>query len=74
MGATSAGDISGVPDPWPAMRVIAAGAMRLTLMPWAAPASVALRVSPITAALAVAYEVLVGSPSMPVDVVITMRP
>ena len=43
-------------------------------MPWAAPASVALRVSPITAALAVAYEVLVGSPSIPVDVVITMRP
>ena len=56
------------------MRVIAAGAMRFTLMPCAAPAAVRLRVSPITAALAVAYDVLAGSPSIPVEVVITMRP
>ena len=36
------------------MRVKAAGAMRLTLMPCATPAVVRLRVSPMTAALAVA--------------------
>ncbi len=48
--------------------------MRLTLIPWETPAVVRLRVSPMTAALAVAYEVLAGSPNIPVDVVITMRP
>jgi hypothetical protein len=35
---------------------------------------VRLRVSPITPALAVAYERLPSSPKMPVDVVITIRP
>ena len=38
----------------PAMRVIAAGAMTLILMPWCAPAVARLRVSPMTPALAVA--------------------
>ena len=38
----------------PAMRVNAAGAMTLTLMPCAAPAVVRLRVSPMTPPLAVA--------------------
>ena len=56
------------------MRVNAAGAMRLTLMPCSAPAVVRLRVSPMTAAFAVAYERLCGSPNIPEDVVITMRP
>ena len=40
-------------DP-PAIRVYAAGATRLTLMPWAAPAVARLRAIPITAPLAVA--------------------
>ena len=39
---------------WPAMRVKAAGAMRLTLMPWAALVVARLRVSPMTPPLAVA--------------------
>ena len=60
MGATSSGDICGEPPlrrpiglgaARPAIRVKAPGAMRLTLMPWAAPAVARLRVSPITAAL-----------------------
>ena len=53
------------PAPRPAMRVIAAGAMTLTLMPCAAPAVARLRVSPMTPAFAVAYERLSGSPNMP---------
>ena len=75
IGATFSGSMRSVPGPGgPAMRVNAAGAMRLTLMPCAAPAVVRLRVSPMTAALAAAYERLLGSPNMPVDVVMTMRP
>ena len=56
------------------MRVIAAGAMTLTLIPCAAPATARLLVIPITAALAVAYERLVGSPNIPDELVMTMRP
>ena len=40
--------------PVTAMRVIAAGAIRLSLMPWAAPAVARLRVRPMTPPLAVA--------------------
>src|SRR5918997_1513671 len=58
----------------PAMRVIAPGAMQLTRMPWSAPAAARLRVSPITPPLAVAYDVLLGRPKTPADVVLTMRP
>ncbi len=43
-------------------------------MPWAAPAVVRLRVSPITAPLAVAYERLSGRPNSPEEVVMTIRP
>ena len=43
-------------------------------MPYAAPASFRLRVRPITAPLAVAYERFSGSPKTPDEVVITMRP
>ena len=43
-------------------------------MPCAAPAVLRLRVSPMTPALAVAYERLLGSPNIPEDVVMTMRP
>ena len=39
--------------------------MRLTLMPWAAPAVARLRVSPMTAPLAVAYERFLGRPNIP---------
>ncbi len=53
MGATSSGVISAGPAP-PAMRVAAAGAMRLTRMPCFAPAVAKLRVRPTTPALAVA--------------------
>ncbi len=53
---------------------MAAGATTLILMPWAAPAAARLLVIPITAALAVAYERLVGSPNIPDEPVMTMRP
>ncbi len=43
-------------------------------MPCAAPAVARLRVSPMTAPFAVAYERLFGNPNIPADVVITMRP
>ena len=43
-------------------------------MPSAAPAVVRLRVSPMTAPFAVAYERLSGSPNIPVEVVMTIRP
>ncbi len=43
-------------------------------MPWRVPAVLRLRVRPITAALAVAYDKFFGSPKIPVDVVMTMRP
>jgi hypothetical protein len=56
------------------MRVVAAGAMRFTLMPAFAPAVARLRASPSTPPLAVAYPVLFGRPSIPVEVVMTMRP
>ena len=42
--------------------------------PCAAPAVERLLVSPTTAPLAVAYETLSGSPNIPAEVVITMRP
>ena len=54
--------------------VIAAGATRFSLMPCAVPAVARLRVSPITPALAAAYERLLGRPNIPLDVVITTRP
>ena len=84
MGATRSGDIRVEPAPppvesvfaagWPAIRVTAAGAMQLARMPWAAPATLRLRVSPITPPLAVAYDRLLGRPNNPEEVVITMRP
>ena len=56
------------------MRVVAAGAMTLTKMPCAAPAVVRLRVRPMTAAFAVAYERFTGKPNTPAELVITIRP
>jgi hypothetical protein len=53
---------------------MAAGAITLTLMPCSAPAVVRLRVIPMSAAFAVAYERLVGSPNMPEEPVMTTRP
>ena len=47
---------------------------RLQRMPCCAPAVARLRVNPTTAAFAVAYPTLLGSPNMPDDVVFTMRP
>src|SRR6185369_13799423 len=57
-----------------AMRVYAAGAMALTLMPSAAPSVAMLRVRPTIPPLAVAYAELFGSPKIPAEVVMTMRP
>src|SRR6516165_11149458 len=74
IGATSSGAIAGTSESPPAMRVMAAGAIRLTLMPCLAPATARLRVRPTTAALAVAYDTLFDRPNMPLEVVITMRP
>ena len=68
MGATSSGAMLRVgrrrPRRWPghAMRVIAAGASALTLMPFLAPATARLRVSPMTPPLAAAYERFAGKP------------
>ena len=58
----------------PAIRVKAAGATRFTLIPCAALVVARLRVSPMTPALAVAYERFLGKPKIPDDVVMTMRP
>ena len=76
MGATRSGDISpgSSSSTLPPMRVMAAGAMRLILIPCFVPATVRLRVIPISPAFAVAYGRLFGRPNMPVDVVMTMRP
>src|SRR5581483_6805581 len=81
MGATRSADVSrdGSSAPasspgWAAIRVMAPGAMRFAVMPWRRPAVARLRVRPITAALAVAYDVLLGSPNNPVEVVMTTRP
>ena len=71
-GATKSGGMYAKPSP--PIRVPAAGAMQLTLMPCGAPAVARLRASPITAALAAAYETLSGRPNMPVEVVMTTRP
>ena len=57
--------ISGRDRPPPAMRVIAAGAIALTLMPCLAPAVARLRVSPMTPPFAAAYERLFGRPNKP---------
>ena len=43
-------------------------------MPWASLVVAMLRVRPITPPLAVAYDRFLGSPKIPEDVVITMRP
>ena len=48
--------------------------MQLTRMSCVAPAVVRLRIIPTTPPLAVAYARLPGSPNIPVDVVITIRP
>ena len=48
--------------------------MQLTWMPWRAPAVLRLRVMPMTAPLAVAYERFSGRPNSPEDVVMTIRP
>ena len=65
----SSGSASG-----PAMRVMAAGAMRLILMPWASLMVAMLRVRPMTPPLAAAYDRFLGSPKIPEEVVMTMRP
>src|SRR5580698_758125 len=65
---------SSVSAPGPAMRVMAAGAMRLTLMPCASLMVAMLRVKPMTPPLAVAYERFLGRPKTPDDVVMTTRP
>ena len=43
-------------------------------MPWASLMVAMLRVRPITALLAVAYDRFLGRPKTPEEVVITMRP
>ncbi len=43
-------------------------------MPWRAPATLRLRVIPITPPLAVAYARFFARPKTPAEVVITMRP
>src|SRR6516225_5007636 len=74
IGATNSGGMAGDSPSPPAIRVIAAGAIRLTAMPCFFPATARLRVSPTTAALAVAYDTLFDRPNIPLEVVITMRP
>ncbi|KDU93944.1 hypothetical protein DV36_00990 [Amycolatopsis mediterranei] len=83
IGATASDGMNGCPGTaWassprgspPAIRVCAAGAMRLTLIPCGSPASFAPRARPMTPALAAAYDRLLSRPNRPLDVVSTIRP